>query len=114
VLHDDLHGLPFALYWLACLLLLALAVLTALLDFMILRRESVRQQLSLLQDTLVSSRRQPPSTTASDAAPTTTNRHQPKPPDATAPRVTGPDAADAGKRLIPSTDRDISQKATRP
>jgi uncharacterized membrane protein len=51
-LHDHLHGHGFALYWLLCLLFVALALLTALLDLLIVRHQARRQQLDLIKDTL--------------------------------------------------------------
>jgi hypothetical protein len=51
-LRDHLHGRGFALYWLLCLLFVALTLLTALLDLLIVRHQARRQQLDLIKNTL--------------------------------------------------------------
>ncbi len=52
LLRDRLHGARYALYWLTCLFLVALALLCALLDLRLIRRHARRQQLNLIQETL--------------------------------------------------------------
>lgn len=49
LLVDQLRGTAFALYWLTCLIVVALALLTALLDALIIRQQLRRQQLELLR-----------------------------------------------------------------
>jgi hypothetical protein len=50
VLRGSLEGITFIVYWLACLGLVTLALLTALLDALIIRQQTRRQQLDLLRD----------------------------------------------------------------
>ena len=52
VLRGQLQGIAFIVYWLACLGLVTLALLTALLDALIIRQQTRRQQLDLLRDAL--------------------------------------------------------------
>jgi hypothetical protein len=52
VLRGQLQGIAFIVYWLACLGLVILALLTALLDALIIRQQTRRQQLDLLRDAL--------------------------------------------------------------
>jgi len=52
VLRGQLQGIAFIVYWLACLGLVILALLTALLDALIIRQQTRRQQLVLLRDAL--------------------------------------------------------------
>jgi hypothetical protein len=71
VLHGQLHGIAFVVYWLACLGLVTLALLAALLDALIIRQQTRRQQLDLLRDALSVPRLDPTGprpTLASDAS----------------------------------------------
>jgi hypothetical protein len=52
VLKPHLDGIWFLLYWLVCFGFTALAMLTALLDFWIMRRKSRQSQKDLLQKAL--------------------------------------------------------------
>jgi len=65
VLRGPLEGIAFIVYWLACLGLVTLALLTALLDALIIRQQTRRQQLDLLRDALSAS---PPVSTANRLA----------------------------------------------
>jgi membrane protein implicated in regulation of membrane protease activity len=47
-----LDGVGFVLYWLACFVFAALALLTAILDLRVLRREARDEQRALLENTL--------------------------------------------------------------
>jgi hypothetical protein len=53
ILRAHLHGLLYLLYWLTCIVALALAVATALLDILLVRQEARREQLALLHETLI-------------------------------------------------------------
>jgi hypothetical protein len=49
---NDLQGVRFILFWLACLGFTLLAMIVALLDALIVRRRSRDEQRAFLQDTL--------------------------------------------------------------
>jgi len=51
VLRSHLKGAAFVIYWLACFGLTGLAVLTALIDIIILRRQARQQQHDLFRKT---------------------------------------------------------------
>jgi hypothetical protein len=52
VLRDRLHGYLFIVYWLSCLFLVALALVTALIDALVIRHQIRLQQLELIRTTL--------------------------------------------------------------
>ena len=52
VLEGRLRGLNYVFYWMACVVMTGLAVLTALLDLRALQRRSRREQYDLLTSTL--------------------------------------------------------------
>jgi O-antigen ligase len=51
-LRDHLRGIGFAIYWLLCLGFVALAMLVALIDLLVIRHQARRQQFHLIQNTL--------------------------------------------------------------
>ena len=55
VLRGSLQGLLFMVYWLSCLFLVALALVTALIDALIIRHQIRLQQLDLIRATLTPS-----------------------------------------------------------
>ena len=57
ILKPHLNGLGFILYWLLCFVFTMLAMLTALLDFWIVRHRTREAQKGLLEKTLSRNRR---------------------------------------------------------
>lgn len=53
VLKSRLEGVAYLVYWTICFLLTFLAMFTALLDIMLVRRKSRRDRRDLLQKTIV-------------------------------------------------------------
>ena len=51
-LRDRLRGVDFVFYWMACIIMTGLAVLTAILDFRALVRRSYKEQHDLLASTI--------------------------------------------------------------
>jgi hypothetical protein len=52
ILRPQLYGARFAVYWLVCLLLVAMAMIVALVDLLAIRYQARRQQLDLLRNAL--------------------------------------------------------------
>ena len=52
-LQSHLQGMQFLFYWTACMLLTFLTLMTALLDFWIVRRRGRAQRIALLKETLL-------------------------------------------------------------
>lgn len=52
-LKPHLQGMQFLLYWTACMVLTFLTLMTALLDFWIVRRRGRAQRIALLKETLL-------------------------------------------------------------
>ena len=52
-LKPHLQGMQFLIYWTACMLLTFLTLMTALLDFWIVRRRGREQRIALLKETLL-------------------------------------------------------------
>jgi hypothetical protein len=65
LLRGQLQGIAFVVYWLACLGLVTLALLTALFDALIIRQQTRRQHLDLLRDALTAPN--PPATVSRPA-----------------------------------------------
>ena len=71
-LHGHLRGIGFAIYWLLCLGFVAMAMLVALIDLLVIRHQARRQQFHLIQNTLGTAN--PPSSSPENLATPDTQR----------------------------------------